>query len=26
YQGMAAFKIWTGRTPPKKIMAKAIGL
>ncbi|HOU36419.1 MAG TPA: shikimate dehydrogenase [Candidatus Omnitrophota bacterium] len=26
YQGMAAFKIWTGRTPPKKIMARSLGL
>jgi shikimate dehydrogenase len=26
YQGMLSFKIWTGRTPPKKIMEKALGL
>ena len=26
YQGMLAFKIWTGRTPPKKVMSKALGL
>jgi len=25
YQGMAAFKIWTGRTPPLKTMAEALG-
>jgi shikimate dehydrogenase len=26
YQGMAAFRIWTGRAAPKKIMAKSLGL
>ena len=26
YQGMLSFKIWTGRTPPKKVMEKALGL
>jgi len=26
YQGMLSFKIWTGRTPPKKAMEKALGL
>jgi shikimate dehydrogenase len=26
YQGMLSFKIWTGRTAPKKVMEKALGL
>jgi shikimate dehydrogenase len=26
YQGILSFKIWTGRTPPKDVMAKALGL
>ena len=26
YQGMLSFKIWTGCTPPKSVMEKALGL
>jgi len=26
YQGILSFKIWTGRTPPKAVMEKALGL